>query len=84
MNNQPLLYKKEATEKDIQQSLKAVNENQLMSIIEELKKLIQNDEEKAKKILNDDPQLAYAVLEALHALGKINEQTYQQLIGNGQ
>ncbi|BFU24559.1 hypothetical protein EHI8A_045200 [Entamoeba histolytica HM-1:IMSS-B] len=84
MQQPPQTGTKFATEKDVKQALDCIDKQQLLSAIEEVKKLVQTDRKKAKTILSENPSLAYGILEALHTMQMIDKQTYDALTGNNQ
>ena len=67
----------------INQVLSRMNPNVLRDVVRALKRIDAKDPERALRLLNDNPQLAYALVQTLQMLGLIGSDVAQQLFTTG-
>ena len=92
---QPQMEAAPSNEQMIREVIQCTDTNQLTGVITEIQvcnecneiintndfkqKLIREDRDKAKELLESNPELSYGLLEALHVLQLIDKETYDHL-----
>jgi cleavage stimulation factor subunit 2 len=67
---------------EVSKVVDSMSPNQLYEVMVQMKALIQSNPEQARMLLLENPQLAFALLQAQIILGMINPQTAKQLLGS--